>query len=292
MTTLTNLEGAASKASFLSAQEEAIQSGRKTVHGTATDRILRLFESINPSQPPRVTVERAVLFTESFKETEGQPLVLRWAKALKHFADKAPVTIFDDELIVGRPNTWIGRWAIVYPELDGSVMPAGVEMFRKIKGKVGEVVVTDEDKKIIDEVLTPYWAGKDYMTAFHRELPEETRFMMFGPDPKNTLLWTCVVLATSPMRHSQNWTPDFSKILTRRSEGPSRGGANETGSSLRPTRRGLQEAVPGGRHPHLRRHDRVVPTLRPACAGVGREGNKSATEKRTSGNRRGVRVGP
>ena len=215
MTTLTNLEGAASKASFLSAQEEAIQSGRKTVHGTATDRILRLFESINPSQPPRVTVERAVLFTESFKETEGQPLVLRWAKALKHFADKAPVTIFDDELIVGRPNTWIGRWAIVYPELDGSVMPAGVEMFRKIKGKVGEVVVTDEDKKIIDEVLTPYWAGKDYMTAFHRELPEETRFMMFGPDPKNTLLWTCVVLATSPMRHSQNWTPDFSKILTR-----------------------------------------------------------------------------
>ena len=39
--------------------------------------------------------------------------------------------------------------------------------------------------------------------------------MMFGPDPKNILLWTCVVLATSPMRHSQNWTPDFSKILTR-----------------------------------------------------------------------------
>jgi len=50
---------------------------------------------------------------------------------LKNFADKAPVTIFDDELLVGRPNTWLGRWALVYPELDGSVMPAGVEMFRK-----------------------------------------------------------------------------------------------------------------------------------------------------------------
>jgi pyruvate-formate lyase len=39
--------------------------------------------------------------------------------------------------------------------------------------------------------------------------------MIFGPDPKNALQWTAVVMATSMMRHSQNWTPDFSEILTR-----------------------------------------------------------------------------
>lgn len=199
----------------LSAQEEAISSGRKTVHGTASDRVLRLYEAIHPSDPPRVALDRAVLFTESFRETEGQPLVVRWAKALRHFAENAPVAIFDDELIVGRPNTWLGRWAIVYPELDGSIMPSGVQTFRTLKGKPGEVVVTDEDKKVIDEVLTPYWTGKDYTTAFHRELPEDTRFMIFGPDPKNTLHWTAVVMASSLARHSQNWTPDFNKILTR-----------------------------------------------------------------------------
>ena len=65
----------------LSAQEEAIESGKQVMHGTVTDRVLRLYEAIHPSQPPRVALERAVLFTESFKETEGQPLVLRWAKA-------------------------------------------------------------------------------------------------------------------------------------------------------------------------------------------------------------------
>lgn len=157
----------------LSAQEEAIESGKKVLHGTVTDRVLRMYEAIRGYGPPRVTLDRAVLFTESFKETEGQPLVLRWAKALKHYAEKAPVEIFDDELIVGRPNTWLGRWGMVYPELDGSVMPAGVDMFRKNKGKPGEVVVTDEDGKIINEVLTPYWSGRDYMTGFHRELPEE-----------------------------------------------------------------------------------------------------------------------
>ncbi|HEY5868828.1 MAG TPA: pyruvate formate lyase family protein [Candidatus Tectomicrobia bacterium] len=132
-----------------------------------------------------------------------------------HFVEKVPVTIFPDELIVGRPNTWFGRWGIVYLELDGSVMPAGVEMFRQNKGKPGDVTVTDGDGKIIDEVLTPYWAGKDYATNFIRSLPEETRFMLYGPDPHNLIMMTLVVFASSPMRHSQNWTPDFSKILTR-----------------------------------------------------------------------------
>ena len=78
-----------------------------------------------------------------------------------------------------------------------------------------EVVVTPDDEKIVDKILVPYWAGKDFATNFYHALPEDTRFIILGPDKKNILLWTCVITATSPMRHSQNWTPDFSKILTR-----------------------------------------------------------------------------
>jgi formate C-acetyltransferase len=199
----------------LSAQEAAIAAGTYVLHGTVTDRVGRMYEAIRGYGPPRVALDRGVLFTESFKQTEGEPLVLRWAKALRNFAEKVPVAIFPDELIVGRPNTWLGRWAIVYPELDGSIMPAGVDLFRKLKGKPGEVAVTDDDARIVDDVLTPYWAGKDYATNFVRALPEQTRFLMLGPDPSNLLMYTCVVIGTSPMRHSQNWTPDFTKILTR-----------------------------------------------------------------------------
>jgi formate C-acetyltransferase len=206
---------AATAPETLTAQELAIESGKRALHDNVTDRVLRMFDAIRAYGPPRATLDRAALFTESFKETEHEPLVVRWAKAEKHFAEHVPVTIFDDELIVGRPNTWLGRWAIIYPELDGSVMPAGVEMFLKNKGKVGEVVVTEEDRKLVDEVLTPYWAGKDYASNYYQALPEDTRFLLLGPDRKNTLLWTCVIVATSQMRHSQNWTPDFSKIITR-----------------------------------------------------------------------------
>lgn len=207
------------EAPLLSAQEAAIERGSKVLHGEVSDRVLRMFEAIRAYGPPRVSLDRAMLFTESLKDTEGEPFVLRWAKAEKHFAENAPVTIFEDELIVGRPNTWLGRWGMVYPELDGALMPTGVEMFLSNKGKVGEVVVNDEDKRIILEELTPYWTGRDYAQAFHDALPEPTRFMIYGPDPKNVVMPVCVVVATSNMRHSQNWTPDFTKILTRGCKG-------------------------------------------------------------------------
>ena len=47
-------------------------------------------------------MERALLFTESMKQTEGELLVLRWAKALKHIGENMTVYIDDDQLIAGR----------------------------------------------------------------------------------------------------------------------------------------------------------------------------------------------
>ncbi len=40
---------------------------------------------------PQIDIERGLYFTESFKQTEGQPLNLRWAKALMHYAKNATV---------------------------------------------------------------------------------------------------------------------------------------------------------------------------------------------------------
>src|SRR5512136_3279327 len=189
----------------LSAQERAIESGKKVLHGTVTDRVLRMFEAIRSYGPPRVALERAVYFTESFKATEGQPLVLRWAKALKHIAENMSVAIFDDELIVGRANTWFGRYSLVYPELDGTIIQDGANAFIAAKGAPDAVVVTDEDKKIIDEVLFPYWNGKDFTPNFVKSLPPETRAISFGRDPENIgTKQTFVIVNTSTMRHSQN----------------------------------------------------------------------------------------
>ena len=216
---------ASSAVAVLSAQEQAIESGKNAVHGNVTDRIMRLFDAIRNYGDPRLTLERAALFTESFKTTEGQPLVLRWAKALKHIAENITVTIFPDELIVGRPNTWLGRYGLVYAELDGSLMKEAVGVFKTAKEKKGQeiaarsVVVTPEDEKVIDEVLFPYWNGKDFTPAFVKALPEDTRHLIFGPDPNNISTQTAFLMCTGVWRHSQNWAHDFGKILTRGCKG-------------------------------------------------------------------------
>jgi formate C-acetyltransferase len=208
------------KEKILTAQEHAIETGNKVLHGTASERVLRMFEAIREFGPPRVALERAVYFTESFKATEGQPLVLRWAKALKHIAENISVTIFDDELIVGRPSTWFGRYTLVYPELDGTIIRDGAEAFIAAKGAPDAVTVTDEDKRIIDEVLFPYWNGKDFTPNFIKALPPETRHFTWGNDPNNVgTKQTFVIVSTSTMRHSQNWVPDFKKIVDRGCKG-------------------------------------------------------------------------
>lgn len=209
---------AADMVSALSAQEEAIASGKTTLHAGVSDRVLRLFDAIRASYQPRLTLDRAIYYTESMRTTEGKPLVLRWAKALKLIAENIPVTIFDDELIVGRPNTWLGRYTLVYPELDGSIMKAGAEAFMEAEkaGARDAVIVSPEDKKLIDETLFPYWEGKDFTPNFVNALPDDSRFFSFGPDPKNIgIMQTFVLLSSSTMRHSQNWVIDWGKLLSR-----------------------------------------------------------------------------
>lgn len=78
----------------LSPQEERIQNeingnvkniNRKNRAG----EILKKIRSVKP----QIDIERGLYFTQSFKETEGQPLNLRWAKALYHYAKMPQFTL-------------------------------------------------------------------------------------------------------------------------------------------------------------------------------------------------------
>ena len=78
----------------------------------------------------QIDIERGLYFTESFKQTEGQPLNLRWAKALMHYAKNATVYIEDGQLLVGRSGK-LGRYGILYPELDGDILGDAIEKLRE-----------------------------------------------------------------------------------------------------------------------------------------------------------------
>jgi hypothetical protein len=56
---------------------------------------------------PQVYVDDTLLFTESWKETEGLPIDIRWAKALEKRLLECPLLIRDDEIIVGSLTKFI-----------------------------------------------------------------------------------------------------------------------------------------------------------------------------------------
>ena len=70
---------------ILSPQEERIQaniaSGRQEGSSKTENRALKILKRVQGGKP-KIDIERGLYFTRSFKETEGQPLILRWAKAL------------------------------------------------------------------------------------------------------------------------------------------------------------------------------------------------------------------
>ncbi len=65
-----------------------------------TDRIKRLKKALLDAVP-QVEADRVRLVTEAYKETEDKPAIIRRAKVCEKIFNELPVTIRDDELIVG-----------------------------------------------------------------------------------------------------------------------------------------------------------------------------------------------
>ena len=111
--------------------------------------------------PYRLAVRRRM------RATEGQPLVLRWAKALKHIAENITVYIDDNQLLAGRAGCQ-GRYGILYPELDGDFLDVSI---RDLPNRsVSPFSITPEDAKIAIEDIAPYWKGKTYHVPVRRVL--------------------------------------------------------------------------------------------------------------------------
>lgn len=172
----------------------------------------RVFSILNSFQNlrPKIDVERAKYFTESFKETEGQPLVLRWAKALMHIAQNMTVYVDDHQLIVGRAGGQ-GRYGIVFPELDGDFLGMAIEDLPKRVESPFDI--DPDDAQIIINEVAPYWKGKTFHEDLVKALPEDTLKLTY--EPENVLNSRFLVNETASFRSSIQWVHDYEKILKR-----------------------------------------------------------------------------
>lgn len=183
--------------------------GKEDIYRASHPRVFKILETFDNVRP-MIDIERAKYFTESMKETEGEMLCLRWAKAMKHVAENITVYIDDDNLICGRGGVK-GRYGLLYPELDGDFLGVAVEDLPN--RTESPFSITPEDAKVVVEDIAPYWQGKTYHEALNKSFPEEVHRLSYD-DPEG-LNSRFIVNETSSFRSSIQWVHDYEKILKR-----------------------------------------------------------------------------
>ncbi len=118
-------------------------------------RIERLKEELY-REMPKIEADRAVLLTESYMQTEGEPIVTRRAKAFKNIMENIPVTIRPDELIVGSA-TVSPRSCQVFPEFSFEWLESEFDTVEK--RSADPFYIADSTKETLRAVYK-YWKGK------------------------------------------------------------------------------------------------------------------------------------
>ena len=120
-----------------------------------SDRIGRLVENLYKKMP-EIEADRAILLTESYRKTEGEPIILRRAKAFAHILKNIPITIRDEELIVGSA-TQAPRGCQTFPEYSFEWLEAE---FDTVETRSADPFYISEQTKEALREVHQYWKGK------------------------------------------------------------------------------------------------------------------------------------
>ncbi len=135
------------------------------------DRITKLREQLFDNEP-RVCSERCVIFTDSMKKSESEPISLRRSKGFYEVLDKMTVYVQPHELIVGNQARW-PKAAPIYPEYSTEWLVEELNgnpyyLFERPGDKF------DIDTQTKEEILEciEYWEGKSQYERFRKMLPD------------------------------------------------------------------------------------------------------------------------
>ena len=135
----------------------------------STPRVKKAIERVLKTKPS-IDLERAKIVTETFMKTEGEPWVLRRAKAFKEQCSKQPVFIQEGELIVGNPGS-VPRAGVLCPDVSYRYLDEELDTISS--REQDPFKVTEEQKKLFREFIKPYWKGKNLDDAWMARVPDD-----------------------------------------------------------------------------------------------------------------------
>lgn len=143
----------------------------------STKRIQHLRSLSEGGYSPIISMERAVLLTEAYKQYEGkeETPILR-GKAFKYLMEKRTLHLEKGALIVGEKGH--RPWAApTFPELCAHTLEDFENMDQRDKVFFK---VSKQDKKIQEEIILPYWKDRALMSKINKLLPQEWHLLFEG----------------------------------------------------------------------------------------------------------------
>lgn len=148
---------------------------------------------------PIICPERAVLWTESYKQTESEPPLMRAALALKHTLSNMSIHINPDELLVGNQGSAL-RAAPMHPQINLWFLNE-LDSFQE---RTSSRFLISEDAKEKLRSVESYWRGKTVYERTLALLPKE------AIDCMNSKVFTCSYTLTKGTGH---FLLNFERVL-------------------------------------------------------------------------------
>ena len=166
-----------------------------------TPRIEKIRQNYVNSKPA-ISYDRALIWTESHKKTEGEAIPIRRAKAFYDTCAELKLTIFEGELIVGATGEF-RKCGILTPEFSWTWVDREMDHFDT--RPQDPYVMTEEQRAFVRKNIFPYWEGKSLEENFLARLPKDT---------------AKVVVDTGIVDNDSKWrqavgelTPDYQDVL-------------------------------------------------------------------------------
>ena len=166
------------------------------------DRSIRMKKEVI-SQPHELCIERAKLFTESYKATKNEPQNIRFAKAMYHLLSNMTIKIREDEFVVGnRCTKFVGT--PLYPEVRVDTIEQDINLYNNRETQ--RLLLSDDDKQIIIEEIIPYWKNEEETT--------KSRFDSYlNPELTDLMLNLLYVVDTNITNGTGHFFPGHQNVL-------------------------------------------------------------------------------
>ncbi|MGA2765009.1 MAG: formate C-acetyltransferase/glycerol dehydratase family glycyl radical enzyme [Spirochaetia bacterium] len=122
------------------------------------------------AEPRFLSIEQAGIITRVYRETEGEPVIIRRARSLQACLSEMKIRIDPEELIVGNRTAGV-RAGVVFPEAGISWVDKEIEQL-PTREQDRFNVRTEDVRTFRDEIL-PYWSGHTLEDAIRREIGPE-----------------------------------------------------------------------------------------------------------------------